>query len=96
MIAGDSMSDRANGSPFTTFDMDNDAYGNNCAIMFNGAWWHASCLYSNLNGLYLDPSEAAGHHASGIVWTTFQDPASAASNAGLDDFLSFSEMKVRE
>nr|XP_039273447.1 fibrinogen-like protein A [Styela clava] len=37
---------------FTTYDVDNDSNGGNCARQFNGAWWYKSCYHSNLNGKY--------------------------------------------
>ncbi|CAH1776964.1 unnamed protein product [Owenia fusiformis] len=50
--AGDSMSFQ-NGQQFTTYDQDNDSRDNeNCAVTFKGAWWHASCHYSSLFGIY--------------------------------------------
>ena len=49
--AGDYMSYN-NGRNFTTYDRDNDGYGNNCAKTWKGAWWYDKCTYSNLNGGY--------------------------------------------
>ncbi|XP_077974318.1 fibrinogen-like protein A [Styela clava] len=38
---------------FSTYDVDNDARGNeNCARSRDGAWWYGSCELSNLNGKY--------------------------------------------
>ena len=40
-----------NGSPFTTYDRDNDAYRTNCAATSGGAWWHNRCANANLNSI---------------------------------------------
>ncbi len=33
-----------NGSPFSTYDQDNDAYGSgSCSILHNGGWWFKDC-----------------------------------------------------
>ncbi|XP_052688758.1 fibrinogen-like protein A [Crassostrea angulata] len=57
-----------NGMKFTTYDRDNDEQsGANCAFNFKGAWWHKSCHFSNLNGLYGIDS------AGGIIWFHWRD-----------------------
>ncbi|XP_059140063.1 ficolin-2-like [Physella acuta] len=47
---------------FTTYDQDNDLYGDNCASVYHGAWWYQSCYYSNLNG------EWGSTTVTGINW----------------------------
>ena len=41
-----------NGKMFSTYDRDNDEWGNNCANYnsWGGAWWYGACWHSNLNG----------------------------------------------
>uniref|UniRef100_A0A182PVG1 Fibrinogen C-terminal domain-containing protein n=1 Tax=Anopheles epiroticus TaxID=199890 RepID=A0A182PVG1_9DIPT len=39
--AGDSFSG-TKGFKFSTFDADNDTWGNQCAVTFTGAWWYIS------------------------------------------------------
>ena len=48
--AGDSLG-YSSGSPFSTWDHDNDErpYGN-CAQEYEGAWWMKECMLSHLNG----------------------------------------------
>ncbi|XP_049548246.1 fibrinogen-like protein A [Anopheles darlingi] len=39
---------------FSTKDRDNDQLSTNCAIDYEGAWWHKGCFHSHLNGRYLN------------------------------------------
>ena len=67
--AGDAMSYHHNGQKFSTKDYDNDKDSTrNCAVHHSGAWWYNSCHYSNLNGLYLPPSDRTGR---GMFWHAF-------------------------
>ena len=85
-FSGDSLTYH-NGHMFSTKDADNDDYPENCAQRFNGAWWYNHCHLSNLNGLYLHGSHAAGDsHADGVFWHTFR---------GFDYSLKITEMKIR-
>ncbi|XP_078603871.1 ryncolin-1-like [Branchiostoma floridae x Branchiostoma japonicum] len=82
--AGDSMSERHNGMPFSTKDRDYDATSYSCAQRFKGAWWYAACHHANLNGLY-----HAGDHTSyadGVNWKTWK---------GHYYSLKHTEMKIR-
>ncbi|XP_034108978.1 ficolin-2-like [Drosophila albomicans] len=63
--AGDSLSAHVN-HKFTTQDRDNDGHKDNCAKMFTGAWWYASCHTSNLMGKYNDST-----FGKGINWLAF-------------------------
>lgn len=74
----------ARGTKFSTIDMDNDAWKENCAKRFSGAWWYSACHNSNLNGLYLE-----GKHESfgnGVNWYHWK---------GYHYSLKNTEMKVR-
>ena len=74
----------AENMPFTTKDMDNDAYAHNCAVYCKGAWWYNACHSANLNGQYLSGSHSS--RADGINWRTWK---------GLYYSLKHTEMKIR-
>ncbi|KAL9974204.1 hypothetical protein ACROYT_G011217 [Oculina patagonica] len=69
--AGDSLSSKHNGQPFSTQDQDNDSLSSgSCAKEHHGAWWYAQCHQSNLNALY-----HGGNHdsyADGVNWYTWK------------------------
>ena len=76
--AGDSLS-LHRGMAFTTKDRHNDLNSINCAIMYKGAWWFKSCLYSDLNGLYLH-----GQHSEaweGVNWYNWKGHSYSAKRA---------------
>jgi len=61
------------GRPFSTFDRDNDAWSNNCASYFHGAWWYGACHHSNLNGKwYSYPGKHPNNYADGADWMTYR------------------------
>jgi len=74
-----------NAMKFSTYDQDNDASSNNCAITEGkGGWWYNSCVYSNLNGRYFfygDKKLSPDNIVDGIYWAGNQ--------------LKFVEMKLR-
>ncbi|XP_068076992.1 microfibril-associated glycoprotein 4-like [Danio rerio] len=69
--AGDSLTDH-NDQKFSTFDKDQDAYGDNCAQEFLGAFWFKYCHNTNPNGVYLW-GEDDTHFGIGVVWSTWKD-----------------------
>ena len=56
-----------NGQKFSTKDQDNDAWSDNCAVRYKGAWWFHHCHVANLNGLY-----GSTALAEGINWNTWK------------------------
>eukprot|EP00112_Aurelia_sp_Birch-Aquarium-sp1_P014143 Seg3031.2 transcript_id=Seg3031.2/GoldUCD/mRNA.D3Y31 product=Ficolin-2 protein_id=Seg3031.2/GoldUCD/D3Y31 len=81
--AGDSFGP-TNGMKFSTSDKDYDTYLKSCATEFHGAWWYASCHYSNLNGKYLNGPHKS--YANGVNWRTFK---------GYHNSLQATEMKLK-
>lgn len=79
--AGDSLTSRGKGDPFTTKDRDHDSYYVNCAVKFTGAWWYSACHFANLNGLY-----GSSEQGKGINWYTWKGYHYSAKKA---------EMKIR-
>ena len=65
--AADAM-ERQNGEKFSTKDYDNDQHSEqHCAVHYSGAWWYEACYDSNLNGLYLPPSDRDRTY-KGMYW----------------------------
>jgi len=61
------------GRPFSTYDRDNDAWSNNCASYFHGAWWYGACHHSNLNGKwYSYPGKHPQNYADGADWLSYK------------------------
>ncbi|XP_062549473.1 angiopoietin-related protein 1-like [Armigeres subalbatus] len=66
--AGDSFKQHL-GKKFSTFDVDNDSFGKNCAMEYYGAWWYHACYNSNLNGKYTNTRVSQA-----MCWNTFNQP----------------------
>ena len=79
--AGESIIREHNNMAFSTKDRDNDIWGNNCALLYTGAWWYQHCYSSNLNGKYLGRKI----DSTGALWGGFRGSLS----------LKFTEMKLR-
>jgi len=72
------------GRPFSTFDRDNDAWSNNCASYFHGAWWYGACHHSNLNGKYYRyPGKHPHNYADGADWLTFRGHFESAKKVSM-------------
>ena len=69
--AGDSLSRSHRGSPFTTYDNNNDywPYGN-CAIKYESGFWFNNCWGAHLNGRY-HHGKAFYEVQRGMEWPTF-------------------------
>jgi len=72
------------GRPFSTYDRDNDAWANNCASYFHGAWWYGACHHSNLNGKYYGyPGKHPHNYADGADWLTFRGHFESAKRVAM-------------
>jgi ficolin len=72
------------GRPFSTYDRDNDAWANNCASYFHGAWWYGACHHSNLNGRYYPyPGSHPNNYADGADWLTFKGHFQSAKKVSM-------------
>lgn len=70
--AGDSLTYH-NHRRFSTFDKDQDHWGNNCAKVYGGGYWFNNCHHSGPNGEYLWGNLAQGAPAHrGIIWNSWK------------------------
>ena len=69
-LSGDSLNYH-NHASFSTNDSDNDKDTGDCAGMYHGAWWYASCYRSNLNGVYKGSSRDWGDGLERTHWKNF-------------------------
>ncbi|XP_041355317.1 angiopoietin-related protein 1-like [Gigantopelta aegis] len=66
---GDSLS-YANGSQFTTLDVDNDNWaGGNCAQTHKSGFWFNACTKCNPNGRLLKPADGLKSSSEEVFWT---------------------------
>ena len=77
--AGDSLQ-RSFGHKFSTFDRDQDASGNHCAVWHHGAGWYSLCGFFNLNGLY-QPADTVG--VTTISWWTWNNAHKALKGTAM-------------
>ncbi|KAK7877677.1 hypothetical protein WMY93_031614, partial [Mugilogobius chulae] len=82
--AGDSLSGH-NNMKFTTFDKDQDAWGDNCAKKYLGGFWYNMCHYTNPNGIYLWGLDNT-IHGIGMDWSSWK---------GVDYSLKSVSFKIR-
>ncbi|CAL4067008.1 unnamed protein product [Meganyctiphanes norvegica] len=52
------------GMRFTTYDMDNDSWGSNCAERWKGGFWYEACYRANPMGIYFKKTKSD----KGITW----------------------------
>jgi len=57
------------GQKFSTKDLDQDTWPDNCASTFHAGWWYAKCAYANLNGKYLRGTTS--EYGTGMTWYHF-------------------------
>ncbi|ELT89917.1 hypothetical protein CAPTEDRAFT_135023, partial [Capitella teleta] len=89
--AGDSLS-YSNGTQFSTFDDDNDSWGDSCASRYHGAFWYLHCHGANPNGAYLNGAYLNGAYLN----TIFPKWIKWSSLMGHKNSLKFIEMKLRK
>ena len=82
----DGFGQNLNGMQFSTWDRDNDNWGNgNCVTHYGGhGWWYNSCFNCKLNGPYI--CGAVERNSFGVIWGTFR---------GHTHSLKYTEMKMR-
>ena len=74
-----------NNQQFSTYDNDNDRYGENCSFNYQGGWWYVSCYLSNLNGPHIQPSIPGISSSAKLMW----------NNGNGNHDISHAEMKIR-
>lgn len=60
-----------NGLVFSTYDSDNDQWGDNCASLRKGGWWYKYCHEANLNGEYANVNRSDG--INWLSWHGFEN-----------------------
>jgi len=81
--AGDYLT-KSNGSPFSTYDRDNDGTARNCPEYYHSAWWYSTygndCPHSsNLFGYYFLGRKELPHFAGpGLSWKPVPGPGGPA------------------
>uniref|UniRef100_A0A7N8WXR5 Fibrinogen C-terminal domain-containing protein n=1 Tax=Mastacembelus armatus TaxID=205130 RepID=A0A7N8WXR5_9TELE len=68
--AGDCLTSHS-GFKFSTFDKDQDAWENNCARRYLGAFWYNSCHCTNPNGVYRWGADST-LYAAGASWSMYK------------------------
>ena len=69
-----------NGMQFSTYDNDNDAYGDNCGYLHQAGWWYKRCYLANLNGPHIRPTHAGVHPTFALLhWNDGSQYASISS-----------------
>ncbi|KAF0309396.1 Techylectin-5B [Amphibalanus amphitrite] len=63
---GDALTSLSNGAKFSTKDQDNDTWSKKCAVEYQNAWWHKSCMHTTLTGPYVP--KTMKKHWIGITW----------------------------
>ncbi|XP_044269833.1 fibrinogen C domain-containing protein 1-like isoform X2 [Tribolium madens] len=71
--AGDDLSVSL-GEKFSTKDRDQDSSPENCATLYNGAWWYNNCMACQLTGKYLKTKDSTLDEMAGRVmyWNSFR------------------------
>uniref|UniRef100_A0A8K9WX60 Thyroid hormone receptor interactor 10 n=1 Tax=Oncorhynchus mykiss TaxID=8022 RepID=A0A8K9WX60_ONCMY len=64
--AGDSLS-YSNGMKFSTYDKDQDTWGDQCARRYMGGFWYGACAHANPNSLYAPHPETSFIYVS-VYW----------------------------
>ena len=79
-----------NGMQFSTFDADNDNYGDSCAYVYQGGWWYNACYRANLNGLHTISSlPGVDQIWARVIWIDIND-------SNTYSYVPSVEMKVRQ
>uniref|UniRef100_A0A8W8I600 Fibrinogen C-terminal domain-containing protein n=1 Tax=Magallana gigas TaxID=29159 RepID=A0A8W8I600_MAGGI len=58
----------SNNAYFSTVDVDNDNNREDCEGTHKAGWWFHSCIYANLNGVYIKASKKDGTELSWFHW----------------------------
>jgi hypothetical protein len=67
------------GRPWTTVDVDNDAYQTNCAALYSGTpWWYGGCWDGSING----SGESQTSYLNGAYWQGSANQWGTQSGAG--------------